>query len=174
LVSPTRQVHLRRIELSTATDAANVLKQIKATPNDATLWSTLAKQKSLDANSKDVGGDLGWVPPGTGDAALENWAYAAGRKVNDLSPVIKDSSGTFDVVQIIGIDPSHVFDATLLSDAKSNALSHWLGGRKADTANHFTTPNPDMMGATRNLPVLPNLNATLPAQTPPAGAIPTP
>jgi hypothetical protein len=172
LVSPTRQVHLRRIELSTAADAANVLKQIKATPNDATLWSSLAKQKSLDANSKNVGGDMGWVPPATGDAAIENWAYAAGRKVNDLSPVIKDSSGTFDVVQIVGIDPSRVFDATLLSDAKSNALSHWLTGRKADPANHFTTPDPNMMSASRNLPVLPDLNAQLPAQTPPAGALP--
>jgi parvulin-like peptidyl-prolyl isomerase len=164
LVSPTRQVHLRRIETSTAADAMkvfNLLNQKKIT------WNQAAKQYSLDPNTKGTGGDLGWVPPGTGDAGIELWAYAAGRKVNDITTTpIKDSSGTFDILQILGIDPSRAVDATTLHDAQSNALTHWLSGQRANPSNSFGTPNSTMMSASRNLPTLPNLNATLKNENP--------
>jgi hypothetical protein len=164
LVSPTRQVHLRRIETSSAADAMkvfNLLNQKKIT------WEQAAKQYSLDPNTKGTGGDMGWVPPGTGDAGIELWAYAAGRNVNDITTTpIKDQSGTFDIVQILVIDPSRAVDATTLQDSQSNALSHWLSGQRANPSNSFGTPNSTMMGATRNLPTLPNLNATLKNENP--------
>jgi hypothetical protein len=164
LVSPTRQVHLRRIETNTAAGAMkvfNLLDQKKIT------WNQAAKQYSLDPNTKGTGGDMGWVPPGTGDAGIELWAYAAGRKVNDITTTpIKDSSGTFDIVQILGFDPSRVVDATILQDAKANALAHWLSGQRANPSNSFSTPDSTMMGASRNLPTLPNLNATLKNENP--------
>ena len=164
LVSPTRQVHLRRIETTTAADAMkvyNLLNQNKIT------WAQAAKQYSLDPNSKGSSGDMGWVPPGTGDAGIELWAYAAGRKVNDITTTpIKDSTGTFDIVQILGIDPSRAVDATTLQDSQANALAHWLSGQRADPRNTFRTPNQTMMSASRNLPTLPNLNATLKNENP--------
>jgi hypothetical protein len=164
LVSPTRQVHLRRIETSTAADAMkvfNLLNQQKIT------WTQAAKQYSLDPNTKGAGGDMGWVPPGTGDAGIELWSYDAGRKVNDITTTpIKDQAGTFDIVQVLGIDPSRVVDATILQDSQSNALTHWLSGQRANPGNSFTTPNSTMMGASRNLPTLPNLNATLKNENP--------
>ncbi|PWT78688.1 MAG: hypothetical protein C5B60_00730, partial [Chloroflexi bacterium] len=145
LVSPTRQIHLRRIETSTAADATKVLNLLD---QNKITWADAAKKYSLDPNSKGTGGDMGWVPPGTGDAAIELWAYAPGRKVNDIttSP-LKDSSGTFDIIQILGINPSLAVNATILQDAQANALAHWLSGQRANSSNRFGTPNQTMMTA---------------------------
>ncbi|MGH2515683.1 MAG: peptidylprolyl isomerase, partial [Ktedonobacterales bacterium] len=97
IVSPMKQVHLRRIQFNTLADAQRALTQIAKDPNNATLWSTLAKQDSLDATTKNTGGDMGWVVNYTGDQGIDNWAYAANRKVGDLTnPPLKDATGTYD------------------------------------------------------------------------------
>ena len=164
LVSPARQVHLRRIETSTAAQATKILNQLQS--NKIT-WAAAAKQYSLDPNTKALGGDMGWVPPGTGDAGIALWAYAPGRKVNELTTApIKDASGTFDIVQILGIDPSRAIDPTILSDTRNNALPYWLSEQRANPSNHFSTPDSTMMNASRNMPTLPNLNATLKNENP--------
>ncbi len=170
LVSPTRQVHLRKIETDTSANAAKARAALIKGGLTNAIWSTIAKQDSLDPNSKDVGGDLGWVPPGTGDAGIEAWAYAPGRKVGELSPVIADASGTFDVVQIIAIDPSRVVDAATLKSAQENALPHWLSMQRVLLGSRAGTPNTTMLSATRNLPKAPDLNGALPTFTPPPGS----
>jgi hypothetical protein len=158
LKSPARQVHLRHIEVNKEADAQNVLNQLRKTGD----WTGLAKKYSLDVDSKNKGGDIGWVAPGTGDAGIELWWTASGRKVNDLSGPIHDASGTWDIVQVLGFDDNRVIDATALSDAKSNILTHWLGGEKVLPGYTIGAPNNDMLNANRNMPKLPDLNATLP------------
>ncbi|HEX6799145.1 MAG TPA: peptidylprolyl isomerase [Ktedonobacterales bacterium] len=172
LVSPARQVHYRRIEVNSLALANKLADELK---KGTGTWETLAKQNDLDATGKDNGGDAGWLAPGTGDAAIENWLLAPGRQVNQIG-VIKDASGTFDVLEALAFDPSRVVDASLLSAAKSNALDHWLSGAKADPTNHVGTPNSTMMQDSRNMPRLPDLNAQLPVQTPPGGvpSVPNP
>lgn len=163
LVSPTRQAHIRKIEVSSQADGDKVRAKLTAENAD---WKTIAKQDSLDANTKTTGGDAGFVAPGLGDAGLEIWIFDPARKVNDLSPVLKDASGTFDVVQILGFDDKHPVDAKLLTDAKNNALAHFLDGQRVAPTNTLTTPNQDMLNAPRNLPVFPNLNFQFPSASP--------
>lgn len=158
MTSPTRQVHLRNIEVNTKADAENVLSQIKKTGD----WTALAKKYSLDVNSKNQGGDLGWIAPGMGDAGIEIWWTDSARKVNDISGPIHDASGTWDITQILGFDNSRAIDAQKLSDAKSNILSHWLGGEKVRPGYNISTPDSNMLTANRNMPVVPDLNASLP------------
>lgn len=158
VVSPVQQAHLRHIETGDMKSAQKVHDELVQPGAD---WSKLAKTVSLDSNTKDSGGDMGWVAPWTGDAAIENWAFAPGRKVNDISPAFADASGTFEVVQFLGYETRPV-DASLLSASQSNALSHWLSGQKVLPGNKVGTPNTDMLSATRNLPKDPDLNATLP------------
>jgi hypothetical protein len=164
LVSPAKQVHLREIQVSSAADATKVLAKLQKDGSDAS-WSTLAKQDSLDADSKNAGGDKGWAfrYESSSDAVIETWAFDPSRKIGDLSGVIADAAGTYDVVQLLGIDPSRAIDATSLSNAKSGILDHWLAGEKHSATARISSPNQDMMSAARNLPTLPDLNATLPS-----------
>lgn len=162
LVSPMLHVHLRRIELDTTDHANKVRAEILKDPSDKN-WATLAKQNSLDVTTKTVGGDMGWIFRGSADAAIENWAFGAGVKVNDISPVIKDTSGTFDIIQFLGSDPKRAVDPAQLSGAQANALDHWLSGQKALANAHISTANQDMLTAARNMPVKPDLNAQLPS-----------
>ncbi len=166
LVSPAKQAHIRKIETNTAADAQKILAQLQKSPNDNALWTKLAKQDSLDPNSKDTGGDVGWIVNGQGDGVINDWALASGRKTGELSGVLKDTSGTFDVVQVLGIDPSRAVDATQLKSAQTNALQFWLDTGKALPQNHITTPDSTMESASRNLPTVPDLNATLPNENP--------
>lgn len=158
LKTPTRQVHLRNIEVNTAAEAQDVLNQVRKTGD----WNGLAKKYSLDVDSKDKGGDIGWVASGTGDAGIEIWWNDPARKVNDISGVIHDASGTYDIVQILAFDDNRAIDATTLSDTKSNILAHWLGGEKVRPGYNISTPDENMLTAARNMPKLPDLNATLP------------
>jgi hypothetical protein len=164
LVSPAKQVHLRLIQTSSASAAARVLAKLQKDGSDAS-WSTLAKQDLVDADSKNAGGDKGWTfrYESTSDAVIEIWAFDPSRKVGDLSGVLADAAGTYDVVQLLGTDPNRTIDASSLSNAKSGILEHWLGGEKHRATARIASPNQDMMSATRNLPALPNLNATLPS-----------
>ena len=156
--SPTRQVHLRNIEVNTQADAESVLSQIKKTGD----WTGLAKKYSLDVDSKNQGGDLGWIATGMGDAGIEIWWNDPARKANDISGPLHDASGTWDITQILGFDDNRALDAQKLSDAKSNILPHWLGGEKVRPGYTISTPDSNMLTANRNMPVLPDLNATLP------------
>jgi len=161
LVSPIKQVHLRRIQLDTLQHANTVRAELVKDTSD-TNWLKLAKQQSLDPTTKTVGGDMGWLFQGESDNIVLNWAFGAHVKVGDISPVLKDTTGTYDIVQLRGIDPSRVVDPSQLSAARDNALDHWLTGQKALPSGHITTADSTMMSAARSLPKLPNLNATLP------------
>ena len=163
VTSPTRQAHYRLIQSNSAKASADILAQIQKDPSDAN-WSKLAKQDSLDVTSKNVGGDSGWLAFGTGDAVIEQWVLNTSRKPGDISGVIKDVNGTYDVVQVIAIDPSRPLDKDKVSNAQSVILDHWLGGQRNDGTNHVSTANQNMMTATRNLPKMPDLNAQLPQE----------
>lgn len=170
LVSPTRQVHIRKIQTDKRATADSIRAAlVKAGLTDA-IWSTLAKQASLDTTSKATGGDQGYVAPGTGDVAIEAWAYAPDRKAGDLSPIIADASGTFDIVQLLEVDTAHVVDATTLKSAQDNALAHWLSMQSYLLGSKVGSPNATALSATRNLPKTPSLTAPLPTITPPAGS----
>jgi parvulin-like peptidyl-prolyl isomerase len=170
LVSPTRQVQFRKIETDTAAKAAAARAALVKGGTTVATWTTVAKADSLDPNSKDNGGDAGFVAPGTGDPGLEVWIYDASRKVGDLSPVLADASGTFDVVQIEAIDPSRAVDANTLKSAQENALPHWLSMQQTILGSKVGTPDATMLTLTRNMPVKPDLNGALPTFTPPPGA----
>ena len=165
LVSPTKQMHLRRIQIDTAQHAATVHASLVKDSTD-TNWLAQAKQQSLDPTTKTVGGDMGWVFQGESDSLLLDWAFGPNVKVGDISQVLKDTSGTYDVMQVLGIDPKRDVDPSQLTSAKNNALDHWLGEQKALPGVKITTPDATMMSATRNLPSVPDLNAQLPNYNP--------
>jgi parvulin-like peptidyl-prolyl isomerase len=165
LTSPTTQIHARHIETNDKASAQQALDKIRKDNLTATTanWSDLAKTASVDPNSKDAGGDMGWIAEGANDAGLEVWLFDPARKVGDLSAApIATAGGTWDIVQILGIDPSKPIEASQLQGLKDNALGHWLSGQRVAPFNKISTPDADAMQSAHNIPQTPNLNATLP------------
>ncbi len=165
-VSPTRQVHLWRIQVDSAAKAQSDLNDIKS---GKSTWAALAKRDSLDSISSGNGGDLGWVIDGQQDQAIERWAFDSARKVGEYSPVIKDVGGTYNILKVIEIDPARTVSSDVLSSLKGNALSHWLTGmRDLPPTNHISAYNQDMYNSTYNIPVTPpfgNGASTTPTST---------
>jgi len=161
--SPARQVHARQIETNDKASAQAALDKIrkdKLTATDAN-WNDLAKTTSVDPNSKDAGGDLGWIAEGSNDAGLELWLFDPARKAGDLSGPIGSAGGTYSVIQFLGAEQKPIDDSQL-QGLKGNALNHWLSGQRVAAFNKISTPDADAMQASRNLPKTPDLNAQLP------------
>ena len=57
VVSPVQQAHLRHIEVGDLKSAQKAHDEIVKSGD----WKGLAKSTSLDSNTKDTGGDMGWV-----------------------------------------------------------------------------------------------------------------
>jgi hypothetical protein len=152
-VSPTKQAHILRIQVDSQAKAQSDLNNINS---GKAKWADIAKKDSLDTTSSSNGGDLGWVIQGQQDQAIERWAFDPKTKVNGPPTIIKDVSGTFNIVQLIGIDPARTVSSDVLSSLKSNALSHWLTGmRDLPPTNHISAYNQDMYNSNYNVPATP-------------------
>ncbi len=163
VVSPAYAVHFQRIEFDGLSQAKADLAILQKDPSQ---WNALAKKDSLDVNTRDNGGDMGWNIQGQQDQGLEQWLFNRNNKAGTMSGVLKEVSGTYDIVRIIAVDPNHTIDSTTLQNLKQNALSHWLTGlRNLPPTNHITTANQDMMTSPANVPQTPNLNITFPSSS---------
>ncbi len=152
--TPLPQVHAERIQFDNLAKANTDLAILK---KDLSKWAALAKSDSLDVDTRDNSGDLGWFPNliGSQDQIIEQWAFSA--KPGQMSGVFKDVSGTYEIVRLLAYDPAHALDPSSISALKSNALSHWLTGRRA--LAKISPQNNDMFNSADNVPVLPNLSA---------------
>jgi parvulin-like peptidyl-prolyl isomerase len=155
VTSPTYQVLVRAMTISTQGDAEKVLQQLKSGAD----FGKLAKDKSVDTNSNSKGGDLGWLARGqyiqneaSGLSGLiDNWIFDPARKVNELSPILTEN-GTYHIVQIMGIDPSRDVDAATLKSLKDNALTDWLLEQRAMPGVTITPVDQDKLLDPTNMP----------------------
>jgi parvulin-like peptidyl-prolyl isomerase len=76
--------------------ATDIAKQLKAAPNDQTLWNTLAKT-SDDPGSQDKGGEIGWTSKGNLVAEYE--AATKTLAVGEITDPVKTSFG-YHVIQL--------------------------------------------------------------------------
>ncbi|GAC1423922.1 MAG: hypothetical protein NVS9B9_27780 [Ktedonobacteraceae bacterium] len=171
VVSPTYQVLARGITASTASDANNLLKQLKSGAD----FGKLAKSKSVDSVTNAKGGDFGWLARGqyiqnyasNTSGTVENWIFTPSRQLNELSPVLSEN-GTFHIIQILGIDPSRAVDSVTLKSLKDNALNAWLVSKRA---NATITPV-DQNLTTDSTIMPPGLPASSPGQSVPGSTSP--
>ena len=78
--------------------ARAIADQLRQTPNDQTLWNTLAKQYSDDTGSAPSGGDLGFV--GKGQFVKEFEAAVKTMSIGQVSDPIKSQYG-YHVIQLL-------------------------------------------------------------------------
>jgi hypothetical protein len=155
ITSPTLQVQARHITLTDEATAKAVLDQLQKGGD----FTALAKDKSIDAASKDNGGDLGWLAKGQYtkkytsnlSTAIDAWLFDPTRKVNELSPLISES-GTYHIVQIMAIDPKREIAAADLKELQDNALTYWRLNEKTKPNVSVGSINQDMLLDADNMP----------------------
>ncbi|MDP2661079.1 MAG: peptidylprolyl isomerase [Dehalococcoidia bacterium] len=117
--SPSPQVHLLAIIVGTESDANQVLDRLHQGED----FAQVAQEVSLDQQSADNGGDLGWTPRGLMDQSLEDAVFSA--KAGDLGGPIEASQG-YVVFRVAERDDSRVVDPATLEKMKAALLARWL------------------------------------------------
>ena len=113
-------VHARHILLATREEAERILSQLEAGGD----FATLAREYSNDVSTRDVGGDLGFFPPGvlTSDA-VETAAFAL--QPGQISDVVESELG-FHVVQVVERTPDQDISPENLRLLRDKAVRGWL------------------------------------------------
>jgi len=174
VVSPTYQVLARMMTLDTQQHATKILNELKHGGD----FGKLAKANSVDNQTAVKGGSLGWLALGQyaqnyTAANVELWLFDPSRKIDGLSPIIKEN-GTFRIVQFLGADPARIVDATTLQSLKSSALTNWLTEQQALPGTVITPVDQNKLLDPLNIP--PDLPLGAPGGGPgavPGGSVPS-
>lgn len=119
LPTSVEQVHVRQILVSTPQLAQEVLDQLRAGGD----FATLARQYSMDEASKANGGDLGWAPKGKFDAHLEAVAFQL--KPGQISDVVQTQFG-YHIIKLEERDNSRPLPPDQIQGARQRAFLAWL------------------------------------------------
>ncbi len=121
-------VHARAILFSLKDDADAVRTRLL----NGESWDVLAKQYSQDDSSKDNGGDLGWIQPGstTNKGSIERIVTTL--EPNKISEVLRDQSittlGGYWLVEVMNKQADRPLDKSLQDSIASDCLGTWVQG----------------------------------------------
>jgi parvulin-like peptidyl-prolyl isomerase len=91
-------------------------------------FDSLASTLSQDTQSKDFGGDLGWVQKGFGNETIADAAFSL--DTGDISEPIYDESitttGGYWIVKTLERDTERPIDSTIRDELKQNEFTAWL------------------------------------------------
>ncbi|MBI5291819.1 MAG: peptidylprolyl isomerase [Chloroflexi bacterium] len=118
------QVHARHILVATQAEAEQILTELGAGAD----FATLAVNRSLDQSSRVNGGDLGWFPQ-TGLVTSEVAQAAFALQPDQTSGIIQSGLG-FHIVQTIERG-MHPLTAGVLAELQRQAIQMWLADLKA-------------------------------------------
>lgn len=113
------QVHVRHILLDSEEEARKVLEELKQGAD----FAELARKYSKDEETRENGGDLGWLPKGEMEPAFDAAAFSL--KVGEISDVIRTSRG-YHIIKVEGHEMDRELDPEYLARRKAAALDEWL------------------------------------------------
>jgi foldase protein PrsA len=117
------QVHLSVIVLGTSADASKAKARLDA----GETFATVAREVSVDTQSKENGGDVGWIPRGILPYDSVIFQLGVGQ-VSD--PVATDpnspTTSQYVIFMVSEKDPNREIDANSMETLKSRALYNWL------------------------------------------------
>jgi foldase protein PrsA len=116
------QVQASHIVVATKAEADAISAELK-TGGD---FATIAKNKSLDTNTKDKGGDLGYITRGKIDPTIETSAFALG--TGAISDAVKTSTG-YDIIKVT----DHKAASTPTLDEKKAEIKQTLTNQQIST-----------------------------------------
>ena len=119
----TEQAHVRAILLASEEEAWQVRNRLE-TGED---FTALAKELSQHGESKEDGGDLGWLAPGETGAALDELVF--GSEVEGLSEPIRDEAaiteGGYWLLKVLDKDDNKKIEKSSRDLLKAKALNEW-------------------------------------------------
>ncbi|HOG48209.1 MAG TPA: peptidylprolyl isomerase [Anaerolineae bacterium] len=114
------QVHLRQIVVESEAEARGLLEQLG--PGQAA-FEALAQQHSADPDTRDSGGDLGFVPRGVLLLSVEQAAFAL--EPGQVSDPIQSPLG-WHILKLEARDPAREVPSQMLYAVRQEAFMHWL------------------------------------------------
>ena len=116
------EVHARHILVATEAEAQQILQQLNAGAD----FAALAQQYSLDASTRDRGGDLGTFPRGTLTLPeVEEVAFSL--QPGQISGIVKSPWG-YHIVQVLDRVDDAEYDPVSLRILRDKAIQDWLKG----------------------------------------------
>ncbi len=116
------EVHARHILVATEAEAQQILQQLNAGAD----FAALAQQYSLDASTRDRGGDLGTFPRGTLTLPeVEEVAFSL--QPGQISGIVKSPWG-YHIVQVLDRVDDAEYDPVSLRILRDKAIQDWLQG----------------------------------------------
>ena len=139
-VPPTAEsVHYRLIAVSEETEANALRTQIEGGAD----FAALAKEKSLDTATKEIGGDAGWVPKGVLDAALEEHLFA--QEVNKVTTY--PTASNVYVYQVTEKAPDHAVEDPNKTTLSQKGYTDWVTEKRETLKlKEFDLTNVDNLG----------------------------
>jgi parvulin-like peptidyl-prolyl isomerase len=122
--SNQEQVHARHIVLPSEDQARDVLSQLQAGAD----FASLAQQDSTDTATKDSGGDMGWFARGSKPQAIEDAAF--GLQPGQTSDVVPNGS-SFEIIQVVERQADRPVPADQLTLQRSQAFNTWLSSQRS-------------------------------------------
>ncbi len=114
------EVHARHILVATEAEAQQILQQLQAGAD----FATLAQQYSIDESTRDRGGDLGTFPRGTLTLPeVEEAAFSL--QAGQISGVIHSAWG-YHIVQVLDRIEDTDYDPVSLRILRDKAIDTWL------------------------------------------------
>lgn len=119
------QAHIQGILLGSEVEAQGVRAQLEAGGDFA------ARAKELSQHeSKEDGGDLGWVSPGTMSSSFDKVAFDSEVEVGTLSEPVRDdtltTTGGYWLVKVLEKDDARKVEGDNRSVLKGDALNGWV------------------------------------------------
>ncbi|GAI81551.1 unnamed protein product, partial [marine sediment metagenome] len=141
----TEQARVYAILLGSEEEAQQVKDRMEAGED----FAALAKELSQHAESKESGGDLGWVSPGTMSSAFEDFVFNPELEMSRFSEVIRDEEtmtrGGYWLVKVLGKDDNREIGEDDRDLLKGKALEGWILALWGDPDNEVISYLDDEM-----------------------------
>lgn len=122
------QIHVRQILVADRETALAIIRQLK----NGAEFGVLAREHSLDENSRIDGGDLGWLPRGLERLPIELESAAFSLEVGQVSGPILTAHG-FHIIKLENREAERPLTNDLLLALKKKAFSDWLMAQRSST-----------------------------------------